>query len=186
MRDNQLDYSNNYPKRIKKNKFWGYIFKHKLTISLIIITLVVFSWAKIKMYLMDKNFIKEKNEITDIYNSTIDSINVKSLETTSKVFSWAIRSEMTRENIDQVNQFFLEFIKEPNIEKIQLINPQDSMIRISTDKKDEFTITSDSKILKTNSQTTYEFQSNYLICTPIMGLNKKIGILVIEVTKFKN
>ncbi|OFX28063.1 MAG: hypothetical protein A2033_05910 [Bacteroidetes bacterium GWA2_31_9] len=186
MRDNQLDYSNNYPKGIKKNKFWGYILSHKLTISLIIIILVVFSWAKIKMYAMDEHFIKEKSELTTIYKSIIDSINITGMETTTKVFSWAIRSEMTRENIEQVNQFFLEFIKEPNIKKIQLINPHDSMIMISTDKKDEFTITSDSKILKTNSQNVYEYEFNYLIYTPIMGLNKKIGILAIEVTKFKN
>ncbi|MDZ4204270.1 MAG: hypothetical protein U1C46_05570 [Bacteroidales bacterium] len=181
METNQSDSNQPIAGEVKENKFRNFIFKHKVAVIFILIAIAVFIWAQVKICNMEKNFSKQKSEIINNYEIKIDSLNLATWQLTSKVFSWAIRSELIRENIEQVNQFFLSFIKEPNITKIQLINPEDSFILISSDKKDEGQLASEPIMLLTDKMATYKDSLLIKTITPIMGLNSKIGILVIEV-----
>ena len=115
----------------------------------------------------------------------MDSLKVANYKLTSKVFSWAIRSEMLRNNNEQVDQFFLSFIKDPNVKKIQLINPDNAVVILSTDKKDEGQKIDIQKIYQTDSLTVVREDDILKIYNPIMGLNKKIGLLVIEIANQK-
>ena len=78
--------------------------------------------------------------------------------------------------------FFYDFIKSPQIEKLQYINSDNSTIELSTNKKEEGLIAT-SDFFKTNDQLTKSDSTSFKIATPIMGLNKKLGVVVIEVKK---
>ena len=88
-----------------------------------------------------------------------------------------------RNNKEQISQYFNEFVKKPNIVKLQFINPDNGIIEISTDKKDEGTKTN--QYLNINEQLVESdsLQSNFI--TPITGLNHKIGILSISMKNLK-
>lgn len=164
----------------KQNKILKFILAHKLVFFLLLVLLIVFLWASIKMNNMERRFESEKNHLISVY----DSIAVSNMELTAKVFAWAIRSEMVRENMEQVNQFFLNLIKEPSITKVQLIDIPSAKILISTDKNDEGAAVKDSSILE--AESTYHLNNEgagVTIVSPVMGLNSKIGILVIEKKK---
>lgn len=167
----------------KKNRGWfmRYIILHKAVLILLFVILIVFVWAWLTIGYMKRDFATRTNEIVQKYEVKIDSLNMARMELTATVFSWAIRSEMIRENLEQVNQFFLSFIKESDVIKLQLINPQDGMIILSTDKKDEGQFISDSVLLAAENVLSVKDSLQYRISSPIMGLNSKIGILVIEV-----
>jgi len=167
--------TNNKPSKLKI-----FILNHKLIFSLIFIVIVVFLWAIIKMNMMEKQFEKQSLEQKTAYENKIDSLTAKHLVLTSKVFSWAIRSELTRENKEQVNQFFLSFIKEPGVTKVAFVDAKTSKVTLSTDKKDEGTPYTDQVALLTDETIQYRNDSVYSIISPVMGLNNKIGVLVIE------
>ena len=166
----------------KISRLMAFILRHKMVFSLIIIILVLASWAFIKMALMEKNFEKQKAEIITIYENKIDSLTLKQLELTSKVFSWAVRSELTRENKEQVNQFFLSFIQENNVKKVMLIDASTATISLSTDKKDEGKAINDMSLLP-DKTFSFEKDSTFEIISPVMGLNNKLGSLVIDYSK---
>lgn len=168
----------------KENKFLKFIFRHKIIVILLLVLIGVFIWGTLKIGRMERDFVMQKDQIVHDYELRMDSLNLTKMELVSSVFSWAIRSEMTRENMEQVNQFFLNFIKVPNVEKVQLISYNNSSVLISTDKKDEGQVVTDNTILQSDTIRSYKTDSTHSkIITPIMGLNNRIATLVIEIKK---
>jgi len=160
-------------------KFGAFILRHKMVFALLLALLVVFLWAFIKMNVMENQFEKQKLEIQTTYENRIDSLTAHQLVLTSKVFSWAIRSELTRENKEQVNQFFLSFIQEPGVTNVKFVDINTSKVLLSTDKKDEGSVFTNPAMLTDNP--IYQTKDSVLqIICPVMGLNNKIGALVIE------
>lgn len=159
--------------KIKKNFSW---------IAILILVIIIGVYV-IRVKTIKKRFDKEKQEIVQKYEIKLDSIDEKRLELTAKVFSWAVRSEMTRQNMEEVNVFFLNFVKESDITKLQLITPAKNMITISTDKKEEGTVVTDRKIIKSANIVTDNDSVNYKIIVPVMGLNKKLGTVVLFVKR---
>lgn len=160
----------------KKNTFWKFVFAHKLITFLLLIIVGVFLWSIIKISIMSRHFETEKQNLVAAY----DSLAVYQMENTAKVFSWAIRSEMTRDNLDQVNQFFLGFVKEPNVKKILLVETPSGKILVSSNKKDEGQTFSDGEVLKIENIVHQTNDSTVKIISPVMGLNSKMAVLVVE------
>lgn len=164
----------------KPSKIGTYILSHKLVFSLLFALVVVSLWAFIKMSMMEKRFEKQTAELTTSYENKIDSLTAKQLMLTSKVFAWAVRSELTRENKEQVNQFFLSFIKESGVNKVAYVDAKTLKVTLSTDKKDEGTVYTNQVALMTNEAINFTEDSVLNVISPVMGLNNKLGVLVIE------
>ena len=165
----------------KQNKLKQFFFKHIVSFLLLIILIVVYVWFNMKINTIEKNNTKQKQEIENTYTLKIDSIELSTIKLTSKVLSWAVRSELLRENTEQIDQFFNNFVKEKNINRVDLIEPVTGAIVKSTDKKLEGTM-ANGKML--NSVDIVENDSSTLsLINPILGLDKTIGILVITIKK---
>jgi len=163
-----------------KGNFGEVVLRHKLITFLIAVLVIVSLWAFIKISLLENNFKKDTLKLKSDYENKIDSLTTKQLMLSSKVFSWAIRSELTRENKEQVNQFFLNFIKEPGVSKVEFVNALDGRVMLSTNKKDEGLVFPNQVALATTETINYRNDSVLSIVSPVMGLNNKLGILVIE------
>jgi len=177
--DNKSENQEN-KKVIKKSKFGAFILRHKLVFSLLIIIVVISLWSFIKISLIENQFKKDTLKLRSDYENKLDSITTKNLMLTSKVFSWAIRSELTRENKEQVNQFFLSIIKERGVSKVEFVRAPDGKITLSTNKKDEGSIYTNQVALMSNETINFKTDSVLNVVTPVMGLNNKLGVLVIE------
>lgn len=163
----------------ESNKILDFLLRNKATLFFIILLIVVVVWALIKINVMEHRFTKEKEALTYAYELQIDSLTVSHLELTSKVFSWGIRSEMMHQNQEQINQFFLNYIKETDVICLSLIDPQTNMIILSTDKTQEGRILSLVDLSQDGTVSIVE-DSVFSVVTSIMGLNSKIGILKID------
>jgi len=158
--------------------------RSKYYLGLLLIVIIILVWHFSKIYLLKKRTETEKVVIINKYEKQLDSLNVYYLQLTAKTFSWALRSELLRGNKDQINQYFNEFIKTPGIKKLMLINPENSVIDISTDKKDVGTQNFDYINLK--NQEIFINVNDFKIVTPISGMNNQIGIFIIEATNISN
>ena len=164
----------------RDNKYIKFVEKHNLVISLSLVILIVLLWAVIKMHNMQKDALVEKQQLTEEYEGKLENLSISSLELTAQVFSWAIRGEMLRQNMDQVYQYFTSFIQETGISKIQLIDPVSATIILSTDKKDEGVVINDTRIIQAQKTFHIPAGDRVMIINPVMGLNSMIGVLVIE------
>ena len=177
--DNKLE-NHSKEKEIRTSKFGAFILRHKMVFTLLFIILVISLWAFIKISLIENQTKKDILKLKSDYENKMDSLTAKNLMLTSKVFSWAIRSELTRENKEQVNQFFLSFIKEPGVSKVEFVNALDGRVSLSTNKKDEGSAYTNQVALLTNETINFKNDSVLNVVTPVMGLNNKLGVLVIE------
>lgn len=167
----------------EQHKILTFVKKHWFVFVLIVVIIILLLWAVIKIRVVENRSLKEKEQLVNLYEISMDSLHLSNMELTAKVFSWAIRSEMTRQNMEQVNQFFSGFVKEPGIRKIQLIDPVSAMVLLSSDKKDEGTIVEDTLILEAEKTIHLSAETGEKIINPVMGLDSRIGVLVIEFEK---
>ncbi len=153
----------------KKSRTSKFIKNNKFATFLLILLVIGTGWAIIKIYTVERRMNKEKQQITGQF-----------IDETTKVFSWAIRGELLRDNREQVNQFFSNLVKEPGFKKIQLVDVSNSKVIISTDKKDEGTVVTDTMILNANDIRQSIDGDIIRSIAPVMGMNSKVAILVID------
>lgn len=129
----------------------------------------------------------KSNRTVRKYESTIteqrDSLNSYHLKNNVRIFTWAVRSELTRGNMEQVEQFFVNYLQTGRVVRVMLIDPNDGTVIISTNKKDIETKVTDSAILTATSIVQVDMGTNYKFANPVMGLDKKLGIVVVEIEK---
>ncbi|MDD4970235.1 MAG: hypothetical protein PHT07_12490 [Paludibacter sp.] len=164
----------------KKGTFGELVLRHKLVTFLIALLVIISLWAFVKISMLENKFKKDTLKQKSDYENRIDSLTTRQLILSSKVFSWAIRSELTRENKEQVNQFFMSFIKERGVNKVEFVNSADGKVTLSTNKKDEGMVFPNQVVLVTSETINYRNDSVLSIVSPVMGLNNKLGVLVIE------
>jgi len=163
----------------KKGFFRTFISRHTGVFVLLCLLIAVVIAGFIRIKLLERSFDKQQEALRVRYENKVDSLLQSDRLTTAKVFSWAVRGELIRDNRDQVNQYFMNFIKEPGVKKIKLIDPVSAKAIISTDKKEEGLVFADPAIF-TEEIAIRHHDSIIQIISPVMGLNEKIGILVIE------
>ena len=167
----------------KPNKLLMFILKHKAVLGLLFVILALLVYHIIKINSLENVFIEQTETLKTEHAQQLDSLKIVNLKQTINVFSWAVRSEMSRNNLEQVNQFFLAFIKENDIRVISLVNPENAQVLLSTDKKNEGQEITDKQVLDVNELKLLEDSETLQVVVPIMGLNKKIGILNVEIVK---
>ena len=164
-------------------KSWNVIKKHPLSFVLFIALVVCVVWATYRINSDKKQYEKDKIELTTKYEIQIDSLELKSIEFSSTVFSWSVRSELLRENVENLNQLLTVYVKESNANLVQLVNLEDKIITISSDKQYEgnsFVIPANTDLTK---QRTVVSDSKMTVYTPVMGYTGSIGLLIVEILK---
>jgi len=166
-----------------KVKLVAFLKNNKAAAVLTVLLLVVFIWFCIKIRINEKNYNNEKTQLITQYESKIDSLQIKHLEFATEVFSWSVRSELLRENTENLNQLLTVFVKQSGADLVQLINPENKIVLLSSDKKFEgvsYTGLINFEIKKT---VVLEDVGVVKIITPVMGFNNMIGILIVELRK---
>lgn len=165
-------------KRIRKA-----LWKHKLSSLLALLLILVLIWSAIRLKRSEKQHEAVTSTLINQYELQIDSIQIANMILTVRVFTWAIRGELIRNNLDQVDQYFTRFIKEPQIARLQLIHPDSLRIILSTNRKDEGMILEDKGLSEVDKITIQTDSTGVRLINPIMGLDEKIGLLIVEVVK---
>ena len=99
----------------KPNKFLAFVLIHKMVFTLLLIIAVLLVYHMIRINSIESEFAAKTVTLKKEYTLKIDSMKIANLQQTIKVFSWAVRSELNRSNFEEVNQFFLTFVREKDI-----------------------------------------------------------------------
>ena len=183
-------------KVVKKNDspsmFLSFIKKHIVSLLLVLALIVILIWFSAKNSTNNRQFEKEKtslitqskNERSALvanYESEKDSLRIANLEAAAKIFSWSVRSEMLRNNTENLNQLVNAFVKESGADLVQLIDPETNKITLSSDKKFEGSAYARKIDSGLKEPHTLKEDSSIRIITPIMGLNTALGILIVQI-----
>ena len=150
---------------------------------LLLIIVVLFAYLFTKTYFEKKSLEKEKIELVSQFKKQSDSIQIKNLEFSSMVFSWSVRNGILRNNTDNLDLEFNLFARYSGADLVQLIAEGNNIILISSDKKFQGGKFQIPLTIDLNKTTVVRDTLKTVIYTPIMGLNKRIGLLRTELKK---
>lgn len=162
--------------------------KTKKTILILIgvallLLLILWIWKAMEIKGMQKAFSKSKIELHEKASKKLVQNNEIHLKLLAKPMIWALRTEMMQGNLNQVNLYLNDLVKEKNFQSIAVANEEGNIIS-STNKKEEempFTSISKEKYLTSNETSIENEGDSILIMTsPIMGFNNRLGTLYIK------
>lgn len=163
----------------KKQKTMSFIRKNPvLTTALIGILAVVavYFWKDIQGK-------KQKAAIEEMAVAQLNQNSSSMLRLMAKPLVWSIRAEMLRGNMEQVNIFTSDLVKEKHFQFIHLIDPEGKII-LSTDKKMEGQAVGnmfEPALLKTDSVTVVTGNQGMLtLAAPVMGFDKELAVIVLN------
>jgi hypothetical protein len=160
--------------------FWK---KHFLSLLLLLGIVVAVVWGVIGKNSLEKEYKAKIEQLNSDHSKAMDRIIQEKAEIATSTLALAVRSELIDENNDQVNQYFLQMIKNKEISKIMLINHVNGKILMSTNKKDEGQ-TFENKNLRNAKNVVSEVKTEMILtATPIMGLNSQMAVIVLETSK---
>jgi hypothetical protein len=182
--------SNNEEPNKNKKSYTDWLKKNYcvvIPLALVIVLISIIAYYQVKINTLHSNCIIEKDKLRDEfkqkesiiitkYQNNIDSLNTDNIRHLTTVFSWSIRAELMRGNKEQASILMNQFIKTTGIMEINLIDPENYSIILSTNKKEEgerFTdITAINNIEKAKSKN--------LIIVPVSGINETIAYLSVK------
>ncbi len=156
---------------------------------MIIIPLIVYLWKQSEIKNLKKKYETDITAITVKANSTIEENNKKNMENLTRVFSWAVRSEMLRSNLEQVDNYMTDLVKKADLKNISAVKT-DGIVVLSTDKKFEGSVYPGpvaNELTQINNVVTRTGENGDVISIcPIMGLDNRMGTIIITYTPQKN
>lgn len=151
-----------------------------------LITILILVLAVAGMYVWKNVAVKSaKAQLTESANRVITEQNRSYLRLVAVPLVWAVRSEMIRDNYDQINQYLNQFVKEQNMKVIVIAKP-DGIIEVSTNKKLEGTSVTGvfpSSVLQEEKTMVSSLEGgDIMVVSPIMGISAKLGTLILLYT----
>lgn len=139
-------------------------------------------WKSVQISNIRKQSATEMQLLKEQVTTQIRQSEELHLKALAKPFVWAVRSEMLKNNISQVNLYINEMVKEKNFQKVVVTNEKKVAI-LSTNKKDEgkeFILTGKANYLWADTTSVENINDSLLVMTsPIMGFNNRLGTLVV-------
>lgn len=162
-------------------------FPAKYAVMLVGVIVVILVWKTIAVSKVESDMAKklegERVLITQQAREYADQQYTKEEERFGQVLSWAVRGELIRHNIDQIDQYLSEIVKMKDTERVVLIG-EDGQLLVSTDKRLEETKGVElfpKEILNLQKVTVKsDVDGKKILVVPVMGLNKKIATVVVS------
>lgn len=153
-----------------------------LAVGVLAILLVgVVAWKYSSVRRVEEKAATERTELVERSRKVLADQTGYFLRLTAKPFVWAIRKEMLRENYEQVNEYLVQFVKEPRVRQVLVTNAAGTIVA-ATDKKLEDRPVGEIRpgIVLDNEDTTIapDPDGALVVLTPVMGLSSRLGSLL--------
>lgn len=176
-----------------KTALKSHVLEHKWFYLIILLLLIFCAYLYISKSISDKHHAEELVNTRENYEQqlqvALDDHARRQLSLMMKTFVWAVRSSMLRNNLDEVDQYFIQLVQEEGIHEIVLAN-ENGEILVATNKKHEGQLFSEhypSDLLKPDDVVFDHQGQYYYVAAPVLSLNTRLGTLfvVYEEKKFR-
>jgi len=158
--------------------------KNKILVAagvIIVLFAALWFWKAVEIKNLKQENEKKETLLKQKASELLSQSDYKYLKLLAKPYVWAIRTEMMKGNIEAVNLYANDMVKEKSFQTITVVDDK-GMVISSTNKKLEGKayasignaayLSSDSTLANRVNDATLEISS------PVMGFNKRIGTLI--------
>jgi len=171
-----MNSTNPYPKKSRKGIY-------AIIIVAVAIIAAIWIWKEMQLRSLKKELAKHAVEMEHQFTQQMLEIQSQDLRSIIKPLVWAVRSEMVKNNLADIDFYINELVKDKGFQFILITDDKDIIIS-STNKKWEgspFEVIGISSDLSSDSIIINLSNNNfYLASAPIMGFNNRLGTLLIK------
>lgn len=183
-----------------KSSLAGYLHGTKLpawvSLVLLLILFGVIGWSVFATNANERRFAEERQRLDQKLAADVGDARRQMQEALSDqtremrglfgtALAWAVRSSMLRENLDEIDQYFMELVKNPHIALVLLADSEGKVLR-STDRKyleTQFATHFPPALLQDAGVSIHAGAGNAVrLVLPIQGLTSRLGTVLLEYT----
>ncbi len=147
----------------------------------IILFAALWIWKAVEIKNLKQEHVKRETFLQQQTSDLLRQADFRYLKLLAKPYAWAIRTEMMKGNIEAVNLYANDMVKEKNFQAITVADEKGIVIS-STNKKLEgrpYASTENSASLSNDSSVVSQANNGAVsVSSPVMGFNKRIGTLI--------
>lgn len=158
--------------------------KNKLLVAAAIVVILftaLWIWKAVEIKNLKQENEKKESLLRQKATELLSRSDSRYLKLLAKPYVWAIRTEMMKGNIEAVNLYANDMVKEKNFQTITVVDDK-GMVISSTNKKLEgksYASVGNVAYLSNDSTLVNKVDAAALeISSPVMGFNKRIGTLI--------
>ena len=156
----------------KPNAIIVFLKKYPSQVILSLLLVIVLFWSNI-------NGKRIARELNAAHHKEMTSFKEQFGLQLGSAFALAIRSEFTRGNKENANQYMIELLRSEEVTKVQFVDRASASIAISTDSNDEGKLVEDDFILSATKVVTELKEETQRVVAPIFGVSDQFGWVVI-------
>lgn len=161
---------------------------------LLVLLLAVFAWQQVAVGRAEARLANERAAMTQKFEadraSLVGQVRERAAaqaEASRRRFAlalaWAVRGELIRNNLDQVDQYFAELVRQPGHALVLLAAP-DGKVLVSTDRRhlgaDAAGLVPAEALGQAEITLRAEADGAKLLSIPVMGLNARLGTVLLR------
>jgi hypothetical protein len=131
---------------------------------------------------LEREFAAERDKVSSAQRQALNLQARDLLRLASRPLAWSVRAELLRGNVGQVDDYFREFVREPGVNSVLLVGA-DGKILLASNRKLE-TQAADAHVskalLEAKDATLEESGTQLRLGVPVMGFDRRLGLLVID------
>lgn len=143
----------------------------------------IWVWKSIEINQINKQAEKNQVDLKNEASAQLMQTHKSHLILLAKPFVWALRTELLNKNLNQVNLYLNDMVKEKGMLRIIIADPKGKIIA-STNKKDEgqplTSIENNARLTADETIVEQGKDSTLVLTSPVMGFNNRLGTLLIK------
>jgi hypothetical protein len=165
-----------------------------VSLLLALLLVIVFVWSRLSIGAAEARLEKARQDMTRQFEADRAALLARMQDFTTRqddesqrrfgtALGWAVRGELIRNNLDQVDQFFNEMVRMDRVERVVLAG-QDGKMLLSSDKRHQggdFTTLYPADLLAAPQVTVLAgAEGKKRLVIPVMGLSARLGSVVVD------
>lgn len=186
------------PAEARKRSVLDMLRKTKLplwvSLLLALLLLVVIVWSRVSIGAAEARLGNERQEMARQFEADRAAMLARLQDFTARqddesqrrfgtALAWAVRGELIRNNLDQVDQYFNEMVRMERVERVVLAD-QDGKMLLSSDKRyqgGDFSALYPAELLGVPQVTVRAgAEGRKWVVVPVMGLSARLGTVVMD------
>ena len=149
---------------------------------LLLLAFGLWAWKELSVRGLEREMEDQRTEMEKEQQTALEAQARAMLQLTAMPLAWAVRSEMMQGNLSQINDYFRDFVREKGVLSIFLIDKDNKVVlatnvKLETQPADQVV----SQAIRDAENIRIEKHDSFLrLGVPIMNLNEKLGILVVD------
>lgn len=164
-----------------------------VSLLLTVLLIIVFAWQQVAVNRAEARLEAERQSLSQQFEANRAALASQlkefaldldrtALARFGTALAWAVRGELIRNNLDQVDQYFAELVRMPRVQRVVLAG-QDGKVLVATDRKflgQPVTHLHPAEVLTAPQVDAQVTPQGYRLVIPVMGLNARLGTVVVE------